>query len=48
MLVPLDDRPGLVVNHPREAAVSLVSLKLSSGIKTGTLKQQFVSRRDDR
>ena len=40
VLVLLDDRPGLVVDHPREAAVSLVSLEQSSGIKTGILKQQ--------
>ena len=36
----LDDRPGLVVSHPREAAVCLVSLEQSTGIKTDTLKQQ--------
>ena len=34
----LDDRPRLVVDHPREATVCLVSLEQSSGVKTGTLK----------
>ena len=33
VLVLLDDRPGLVVDHPREATVSLVSLEQSIGIK---------------
>ena len=40
VLVQLDDRPGLVVDHPRKAAVCLVCLELSIGIKTDTLKQQ--------
>ena len=34
----LDDRPGLAVGHPREAAVCLVSLEQSTGVKTDTLK----------
>ena len=29
VLVQLDDRPGLVVDHPREAAVCLVCLEQS-------------------
>ena len=37
VLVLLDDRPGLdkalVVDHPREATVSLVNLEQSIGIK---------------
>ena len=33
VLVVLEDRPGLVVHHPREAAVVLVSLEQSVGIK---------------
>ena len=42
VVLVLLDRPGLVVNHPHEAAVVLVSLEQLVGIKGPALKQQCV------
>ena len=48
VLVQLDELSSLIVDHPDEAPVTVVCLEQSVGIKTGTLKQQYLLSRRDR